>query len=50
MHAAGVTVFAEVGAGRSLSGMVRRIARDATVLSTDTPEQFEEAVDVLARR
>ena len=49
MHAAGFTRFVEVGAGRALSGMVRRIVREAEVLSTDTPEQFEEAVDVLAR-
>jgi [acyl-carrier-protein] S-malonyltransferase len=49
MHAAGITRFVEVGAGRALSGMVRRIVRDAEVLSTDTGEQFEEAVDVLAR-
>jgi [acyl-carrier-protein] S-malonyltransferase len=49
MCAAGVTRFVEVGAGRALTGMLRRIDRGAEVLSTDTAEQFEEAMDVLAR-
>lgn len=49
MHASGVTRFVEVGAGRALSGMARRIVRDAEILSTNTREQFEEALDVLTR-
>ncbi len=49
MCAAGVTRFVEVGPGRALAGMLKRIERGAEVLSTDTPEQFEEAMDVLAR-
>ncbi len=49
MCASGVTRFVEVGAGRALAGMLRRIDRGAEVLSTDTEEQFEEAMDVLAR-
>ena len=49
MYASGVTRFVEVGAGRALSGMLRRVERGATALATDTAEQFEEAMDVLTR-
>jgi [acyl-carrier-protein] S-malonyltransferase len=37
MTAAGVTTFVEVGPGRVLSGLVRRIAPDARILPTDDP-------------
>jgi [acyl-carrier-protein] S-malonyltransferase len=36
-----VTSFAEVGAGKVLSGIVRRIAPDATALSLNVPEDLE---------
>lgn len=38
MAAQGVTDFWEVGAGRALSGMIRRIAPDAATRSVGTPE------------
>lgn len=37
MAAAGVTEFWEIGAGKALSGMIRRIVRDATVLNVGDP-------------
>jgi [acyl-carrier-protein] S-malonyltransferase len=37
MAAAGVTEFVEIGAGRALSGMVRRIARDAATVAVNGP-------------
>jgi [acyl-carrier-protein] S-malonyltransferase len=44
MTAAGVDTFIEVGPGRVLSGLIRRIAPDATVLPLDDPA----AIDRLA--
>jgi [acyl-carrier-protein] S-malonyltransferase len=38
MAAAGVTTFYEVGAGKVLSGLVRRIADSARGVSIGTPE------------
>ncbi len=38
MVAAGVTTFVEVGPGRVLTGLVKRIAPDATALALDDPE------------
>ena len=37
----GVTRFAEIGSGKVLSGMARRIAPDAESLSLNTPEDLE---------
>jgi [acyl-carrier-protein] S-malonyltransferase len=40
----GVTTFVEVGPGTVLSGLVRKIARDARVLNVDSPQSLEAAV------
>jgi [acyl-carrier-protein] S-malonyltransferase len=37
MEAAGTTTFVEVGPGRVLAGLVRRIVSDATILAVDDP-------------
>lgn len=39
MAAQGVTDFVEVGAGKALSGMIRRIAREAECRAVGTPEE-----------
>lgn len=44
MAAQGVTAFWEIGAGKALSGMIRRISKDAECRAVGTPE------DVLAAR
>ncbi|MRX50711.1 ACP S-malonyltransferase [Paracoccus sp. S-4012] len=40
MGEAGVTEFWEIGAGKALSGMIRRILPDATVRAVGTPEDI----------
>ena len=37
MRAAGVTTFIEVGPGRVLTGLIKRIAPDALALALDDP-------------
>ena len=44
MEAAGVTEYWEIGAGKALSGMIKRIARGAETRAVGTPE------DVLAAK
>ena len=43
MSEAGVTEFYEIGAGKALSGMVKRINRDATATAVGTPEDVVAA-------
>ncbi len=47
MAAQGVTETWEIGAGKALSGMVRRIARDTVVRNIGTPEDVTAAAEVL---
>jgi len=44
----GVTTFVEVGPGRVLSGLVKKIAKGARVLNVDSPESLEATVKALA--
>jgi len=44
MAAQGVTEFWEIGAGKALSGMIRRIAKDATSRAVGTPDDVAGAV------
>jgi len=46
----GVDVFVEVGPGTVLSGLVRKIAREARVLNVDSPESLVTAVAALGTR
>jgi [acyl-carrier-protein] S-malonyltransferase len=44
----GVTHFVELGHGKVLSGMMRRIDKSAAVLNVMDPDSLNAAVDVLA--
>ena len=44
LHGAGVNVFVEVGAGKVLSGLARRIAEGAEALSVGTPAEIDAVV------
>lgn len=44
MVAQGVTEFIEIGAGKALSGMIRRIAKDVVVSNVGTPDEVKAAV------
>ncbi|MCB2128737.1 MAG: ACP S-malonyltransferase [Rhodobacteraceae bacterium] len=44
MAAQGVTSFWEIGAGKALSGMIRRIAKEAETRAVGTPEDVAAAV------
>jgi [acyl-carrier-protein] S-malonyltransferase len=46
----GVTTFVEVGPGKILSGLVRRIARGTRTLSVDSPESLEAAIAALEKK
>jgi [acyl-carrier-protein] S-malonyltransferase len=43
----GVTTFIEVGPGKVLSGLVRRIDKDVTTLNVDTSNDVEKVLEVL---
>ena len=43
----GFTTFIECGAGRVLSGLLRRIDKQLQAFSTETPEAIQEVVDAL---
>ncbi|WP_227267833.1 ACP S-malonyltransferase [Roseobacter weihaiensis] len=45
MAVQGVTAFWEIGAGKALSGMIRRIAREAGSRAIGTPEDIKAAQD-----
>ncbi len=44
LGSAGVSLFIEVGAGKVLSGLARRIVPDATALAVGAPEDIDAAV------
>jgi [acyl-carrier-protein] S-malonyltransferase len=48
MSASGVTTFIEVGPGKVLTGLIKRIAPDAEVISADDPASVDRLVDLAA--
>ena len=47
MAANGVTEIWEIGAGKALSGMIRRIAKDVTCRAVGAPDDVAAAVESL---
>ena len=46
----GVTTYVEVGPGTVLSGLVRKMQREATVISFGAPDDLEAVEKMLASR
>ncbi len=50
MHGEGVDLFVELGAGKVLSGLVKRNAKGAEAMSVETPAEVEKLVERLTGR
>jgi [acyl-carrier-protein] S-malonyltransferase len=49
MAANGVTAIIEIGAGKALTGMAKRMVDGATIMNVATPDDVDRVADHLAR-
>lgn len=45
--AAGVTIFLEIGPGQALTGMIKRIVKDVTLLNVSSAKEIEKSVGII---
>jgi [acyl-carrier-protein] S-malonyltransferase len=50
MAAAGVTDIAELGAGKVLAGLAKRIVPSLNAISVGTPQEIDAALDLLTAK
>lgn len=47
MDAQGIDLYLELGPGNTLAGMIKKVNKDANVISVNKPQDFEKAIDAV---
>lgn len=47
MDAQGIDLYLELGPGNTLAGMIKKVNKDANVISVNKPQDFEKALDAI---